>query len=72
MVLGLFLKRRKKPMNKTNVCYDCDVEFSVETIYDTTENAVVFCPFCGTTINEDTYEDYDDIEDDIEDEDPRH
>lgn len=39
-------------------CFECDSEFTVESVYDT-EDQVSFCPYCGSEIEheeEDTEE----------------
>lgn len=65
-------KNKEEIMNHTNVCLDCDVEFSVDTIYEAVDNVVMFCPFCGTTVADELDEEEEDDYDDVEDEDIRH
>lgn len=56
-------------MNEVDIepllCYNCDAEFTVHTIYETDVD-VCFCPYCGSEI-EGTEEDFIDEEDEEDD-----
>ncbi len=53
------LERDEEPL----VCYACDSEFIVHTLYDT-ETPVSFCPYCGSEV-EGEDEEFEDEEDDL-------
>ncbi len=46
-----------------HVCFECDAEFIIHTPYDV-DDAVSFCPFCGSEV-----ESSDDEDDDFDEED---
>lgn len=48
-----------------HVCFNCDAEFVVHTIYDV-EDAVSFCPFCGSEIELSEDELDEEIDDDLD------
>lgn len=51
----------KTPFN----CYECDSEFFVFPAYeDAATNAVSFCPYCGSEIEDEQYEG-EDVDDDF-------
>lgn len=40
-----------------HICLECDAEFVVHAVYG--EDNVVFCPFCGSEIDEEDLDDLD-------------
>lgn len=52
-------------MDNTFNCYECDNEFSVESMFET-DDQVSFCPYCGSEIEHEEDED-----DELDDEDFR-
>lgn len=41
--------------DKIHLCYSCDAEFAIDAITD--EDPPVYCPFCGTELEESEEED---------------
>lgn len=41
------------------ICYNCDEEFVVRTPYET-DGDVCFCPFCGSEVDSEEYDEDDD------------
>ena len=48
-----------------HVCFNCDAEFVVHTIYDV-DDTVSFCPFCGSEIELTEDELDEDFEEDLD------
>lgn len=47
----------------THTCYNCEEEFKVEPVFET-EAEVTFCPYCGTELDLQEYEeDLEDLDD---------
>lgn len=50
--------------DETHTCFECDAEFIVHATYDT-DNVVSFCPFCGSEMDTEEYDDEEEDEDDL-------